>query len=58
MSLWKCSNCGRRFDDDTAKRDGRHPEGWVIDACRVCAPDAEPDDPRDTHATGPDGEPA
>jgi len=59
MSQWRCPNCRRRFDDDSAKRETRHPGGWLIDACRVCAPDAESDDdPRDTHAPGPDGVPA
>lgn len=57
MAMFRCPNCGRRFDDDTAKRDGRHPGGWVIEACRVCAP-SEEDEPRDAHAPGPDGVPA
>lgn len=55
--MWKCSNCGRRFDDESAKRDARHPGGWLIEACRVCAPDEE-DEPRDAHAPGPDGVPS
>lgn len=71
MSLWKCSHCGRRFDDDSAARQGWHagdrdePSYW-FDACLVCQPsDEDRDRARDAAADhalsemregdGPDG---
>lgn len=40
---WKCPNCGRRGDEATDARQGwergdRDQPGYVIDACKVCAP--------------------
>lgn len=46
MSLWKCPHCSRRFDDESALREGWHAAdrdepGYAFDACRVCAPSDE-----------------
>ena len=43
MALWKCPNCSRRFDDDSAAREGWHQgdrdePSYAIDACFICAP--------------------
>ena len=46
MAMWKCANCSRRFDDDSAYREGYHfgdagEPGYAIDACFICAPNAD-----------------
>lgn len=42
MAWWKCPNCGRRGDPSDARegyeRGDRDQPGYVIDACKVCAP--------------------
>ena len=46
MSFWKCPHCQRRFDDDSAYREGYEARTWdepggVFDGCRVCVKDAD-----------------
>ncbi len=46
MSLWRCPNCSRRFDDESAMREGYKSPTWgepgyTFEGCKVCCPTAD-----------------